>query len=162
MAGASWFNDLVGELDYPMLIVTAAVDDERAGCLVGFAAQCSIDPPLFMVWLSKQNHTFQVAQHAEALAIHVLGSSNRDLAELFGSQTGDSVDKFARCRWHHGPFGLPLLSDCARWFAGPVVDRTDTGDHRGFLLEPRSGSAGPWPGQLDFQDVKDLEPGHGA
>jgi len=38
------FHDLAADLDYPMLIVTAAADGERAGCLVGFAAQCSIDP----------------------------------------------------------------------------------------------------------------------
>ena len=46
---------------------------------------------------------------ADALAVHFLPDSADDLAELFGSQTGDTVDKFARCRWHPGPAGLPIL-----------------------------------------------------
>lgn len=162
MTNSEVFNDLAGDLDYPMLVVTVAAGDQRAGCLVGFAAQCSIDPPRFMVWLSKQNHTFQVAQGADALAVHVLSATDRDLAVLFGSQTGDAVDKFERCEWQEGPFGLPVLTGCARWFAGPVLDLTDTGDHMGFLLEVQAASAQPWAGQLGFQDVQDLEPGHDA
>ena len=38
------FNSLVGDLDYPMFIVTACADGERSGCLIGFATQASIDP----------------------------------------------------------------------------------------------------------------------
>jgi flavin reductase (DIM6/NTAB) family NADH-FMN oxidoreductase RutF len=55
---AEKFNALAGGLDYPMFIVTVGDGARRAGCLVGFAAQCSIDPPRFMVWLSKKNHTY--------------------------------------------------------------------------------------------------------
>lgn len=39
-------------LDHPMYVVTAEADGERAGCLVGYASQCSIQPARFMVWLS--------------------------------------------------------------------------------------------------------------
>lgn len=35
---------LTAALDYPMFVVTVAAGGERAGCLVGFATQCSIDP----------------------------------------------------------------------------------------------------------------------
>ena len=33
------FDELMGELDYAMLIVTTAAGGQRAGCLVGFATQ---------------------------------------------------------------------------------------------------------------------------
>ena len=75
---------LVNLLDYPMLIVTAEADGERAGCLVGFATQCSIHPPRFAVWISRQNHTFGVARRAGVLAVHFLSTADRALAELFG------------------------------------------------------------------------------
>ncbi len=156
------FHDIAGDLDYPMLIVTAAGDGERAGCLVGFAAQCGISPLRFMVWISKRNHTFGVARHAEVLIVHFPAATDRKLAELFGGETGDEVDKFSRCRWHQGPGGAPVLSDCARWFAGKVVEHTDTGDHVGFLLEPFEGQAAAWSGQLGFHQVMDIEPGHDA
>ncbi len=161
-SAAEAFQSVVAAFDYPMGIVTTTDGTERAGCLVGFAAQCSIDPPLVMIWLSKRNHTTRVAREASALLVHFPSRSQRDLAALFGQETGDEVDKFARCRWQPGPDGLPLLSDCSRWMAGRIVERLDTGDHVGHLLDPFDAATGGWSGQLGFQSVKDLEPGHRA
>jgi len=156
------FSRLSGELDYYMLVVTTVADGERGGCLVGFSTQCSIDPPRFLVCLSDKNRTTRLARRAPALAVHFLPDSAQELAELFGSQTGDAVDKFARCRWHSGPDDLPILDDCDRWFAGRVLEHRALGDHIGFLLEPfaaeRSGPAGNYP----FHRAKRLEPGHDA
>lgn len=159
----SWdrFHDLAAELNFPMMIVTAASDEERAGCLVGFAAQCSIDPLRFMVWISKKNRTYRVAMGSPVLNVHFPSSADRRLAELFGGETGDTVDKFARCRWREGPSGVPVLDDCTRWFAGRVLEHLDGGDHMGFMMEPVEGAVGPWPGQLGFQQVMDIDPGHG-
>src|SRR2546423_12427951 len=103
---AQTFVQLAGKLDYPMLVVTVTAAGERAGCLVGFSTQCSIDPARFMVCLSDKNRTFRLAQHADALAVHFLPVTGIDLARLFGSETDDEVDKFSRCRWHEGPRGL--------------------------------------------------------
>src|SRR3982750_801842 len=70
--GAAAVHELIDELDYPMLIVTAAAGGQRAGCLVGFATQCSIDPPRMLVCVSKANHTYRVAVDADVLAVHFL------------------------------------------------------------------------------------------
>lgn len=153
---------MVADLDYPMMIVTAVAGDEKAGCLVGFATQCSISPPRFAVWISRKNHTYRVARDADVLAVHFPSADDRDLAALFGGQTGDEVDKFARCRWHEGPGRVPVLDDCTRWFAGEVVEQIPTNDHVGFLLAPFDGEYGPWSGQLSFQSAQSLEPGHEA
>lgn len=156
------FDDLMGDLDFPMAVVTASDGRERGGCLVGFSAQCSIGPSRFMVWISKKNHTQRVARGAETLTVHFPAAGQRDLAELFGTNTGDDVDKFAGVAWHEGEHGGVVLDDVARWFTGRVTETLDSGDHVGFLLEPLVGSVGPWEGQLGFQAVKDLDPGHDA
>ena len=155
------FDRLVAALDYPLFVVTAA-GEEPSGCLVGFATQCSISPPRFLVCISDKNHTFPVATEVPALAVHVLPASAYGLAQLFGGETGDELDKFARCTWHPGPDGLPILDDCSRWFAGRVVDRCRLGDHVAFVLEPFAASDGDGSGEdaLSFQQVKQLDPGH--
>jgi flavin reductase (DIM6/NTAB) family NADH-FMN oxidoreductase RutF len=157
------FEKLVSLLDYPMFIVTTRVDDESAGCLVGFTSQVSIRPPRFMVGLSKRNHTFPVAEGATHLAVHLVERRHGDLARLFGGETGDETDKFTRCAWHSGPHGQPVLDDAAGWFVGEVLSRYDLGDHVGFLLEPVDGSA---PDRFDqlvtFSEVRNLDPGHDA
>lgn len=156
------FSDLVGDLDYPMMIVTTAAGGDKAGCLVGFATQCSIDPPRFAVWISRQNHTFRVAQQARVLAVHFPSTADRELAELFGGETGDDIDKFSRCRWREGPHHVPVLEDCVRWFAGEVVEQIPTEDHVGFLLVPIEVHSGEWTGQLGYQTAREIAPGHGA
>lgn len=157
------FEKLVSLLDYPMFVVTTRVGDELAGCLVGFASQVSIDPPRFMAGLSKRNHTYRIAKGANHLAVHLIERRHCDLARLFGGETGDETDKFARCAWHSGPHGLPILDDATGWFAGRVLNRYDVGDHVGFLLEPVDGSAPQRFEQLvTFSDVRDLDPGHEA
>ena len=67
-------DEFVAGFDYPMFVVTA-VDPgtgARAGCLVGFATQTSIEPFRFLVCLSRRNRTYRVARAATVLAVHVL------------------------------------------------------------------------------------------
>ena len=154
---------LVGDLDYPMIIVTAAAGGERGGCLVGFSTQCSINPPRFLVCISKRNATYRAASVADVIAVHFLSSDDRGLSELFGEQTGDDIDKFTQCAWDPGPQGVPLLRDVAGYYVGRVLERYDVGDHEACLLEPIEAecrrAVAP---QLGFRDVKDMEPGHEA
>jgi len=152
-------DPFVDGLDYPMYIVTV---DGPAGCLVGFATQCSIAPPRFLVCLSKQNHTYRAAAGADAVAVHSLSRAERDLAALFGTCTGDEVDKFARCRWRPGHLGVPILERAPAWFVGRIVDRVDLGDHAGLLLEPSDVGGRTPASPLMFSAVRDLEAGHPA
>jgi flavin reductase (DIM6/NTAB) family NADH-FMN oxidoreductase RutF len=154
------FQELATELDYPMFIVTARADDERSGCLIGFSTQTSVHPQRFLVCLSKRNHTHGVALRASHLAVHLVPDEATELAELFGGETGDEVDKLARCDWHEGPHGLPLLDDAPSRFVGRILWRHDAGDHDAFLLDPVWAEHGGDGGELDFQDAKSIEPGH--
>jgi len=151
---------LVSELDYPMFIVTAAAGGRRAGCLIGFATQTSIDPPRFLACLSEKNRTYRVAREAEALGVHFVPAEAVELAELFGGETGDEVDKFARVGWHEGPGGVPLLDDCANRFVGRIRERVDFGDHVGFVLEPLVAEHGTAGAEFTFHRAKRIEPGH--
>ncbi|MFJ9523086.1 flavin reductase family protein [Kitasatospora sp. NPDC101801] len=121
------FDAFVSLLDYPVYVVTATTGEERAGCLVGFANQCSLEPPRFTVWLSKANHTYRIARSAELLVVHLLPSHRHDLAELFGGETGDETDKFGRGPWSPGPNGTPVLTEALAWFAGRIEHRADWG-----------------------------------
>lgn len=147
-------------LDPDMCVVTAAADGERAGCLAGFASQCSMRPQRFVVWLSRANRTYRVARSAHCLAVHLLTREQRGLAELFGGETGDEVDKFARVAWHEGHGGAAVLADAAAWFVGTVLHRTDGGDHVGFVLDPVQWGEGPGGPLLRLSDALPIEAGH--
>lgn len=160
---ADTFDALMASLDTPMAVVTAAISGERAGCLVGFHAQCSISPRRYAVWLSKANHTFRVAMLAEYLGLHLLTEDDRPLAELFGTRTGDEMDKFACCDHYTDPSGVPVLTGCPNRL---VLRRTalldEGGDHVCVVGEPVTvvGSGRLRP--LRLHHVADLTPGHEA
>jgi flavin reductase (DIM6/NTAB) family NADH-FMN oxidoreductase RutF len=154
----------VSGFDYPMFLVTTAIDggQVRAGCLVGFTTQCGIDPFRFLVCLSDKNRTCRVAASASYLAVHVIGPDQQELVKLFGSETGDEVDKFARCEWRPGPDGVPLLTGCPRVLVGEVLDRLRLGDHIGVLLAPAETHVGSSSDPLMFSGIPAIDPGHPA
>jgi flavin reductase (DIM6/NTAB) family NADH-FMN oxidoreductase RutF len=168
--GAVAFGAFVEGLDYPVFVVTAAAAEDRDGCLVGFSTQTSIDPPRLLVCLSKANRTTSLARNAEVLAVHVLDRHEHPLAEHFGGQTGDEVDKLAGLDWGPGPEGVPILAGCPRHLVGRILARFDLGDHIGHLLAPLAveadhddaGDARGGGEALSYQDVTDIEAGHPA
>jgi flavin reductase (DIM6/NTAB) family NADH-FMN oxidoreductase RutF len=154
------FPKVVAQLDYPMFIVTTAADGERSGCLVGFATQVSIHPPRFLACVSCKNHTYRVGVRANVMVVHFVPEDEEGLAELFGGETGDEIDKFERCDWSEGPDGVPVIRTLENWFAGRVLERYEFGDHVGFVLDPIEGEAGQGHETLTFRRAKWIEPGH--
>jgi flavin reductase (DIM6/NTAB) family NADH-FMN oxidoreductase RutF len=154
----SAFEGIVGDLEYPMFIVTAP---GPLGCLVGFTTQAGIDPHRFIVCLSHKNRTFREGGDATALGVHAVPADADDLAQLFGGQTTDTTDKFAQVEWHEGPEGVPILARCENWFVGRVLSRLDAGDHDAFLLEPIAAHAGVQD-EFTFHRARRIDPGHEA
>ena len=162
MEASDAFDDLVGDLDSAMLIVTTADGERREGCLVGFASAASVRPQRFLVCLSKKNRTFDLATDTGLMAVHVVPDDAADLAELFGGETGDELDKFERCDWREGPEDLPLLERCPAWFAGRTLDTLDGGDHVAFLLEPVAAERTAAVHPLRLSRATAIDPGHEA
>jgi flavin reductase (DIM6/NTAB) family NADH-FMN oxidoreductase RutF len=163
VAGADAFARVVERLDYPMFIATTSARGERNGCLVGFATQCSICPPRFLVCISDKNRTYRALEAgAPAIAVHIVPQDAPDLVEVFGGETGDDEDKFAQVAWREGPESLPVLDDCPSWFAGRIVDRVPLGDHVGFALDPFDGRADYDGPAFPFSRAKGVRPGHEA
>lgn len=155
------FGTLMTALDPPLAVVTAAAAGERAGCLVSLHAQSSMAPHRYCVFLSKANHTYHVALRASHLAIHFLAAGDLPLAELFGGQTGDTVDKFAGLQVTAEPGGAPLLAQCPRWLAARRIALLDEGgDHVTVLTEPVAALAsGPFT-PLRMVEAGHIRPGH--
>ncbi len=144
-----------------ILVVTTQADGHRSGCVVGFSTQASINPPRLLVCLSQTNHTFGVAARSDHLAVHLLAHQDRALAELFGGETDDEIDKFDHCAWHSGPQQMPILDDAIGWLVGETLERIDLGDHVGYLLAPgASWFADTGDDPLRLSDVMDIDPGH--
>lgn len=156
-------DSIVRSLDPALVVVTTAAGGERAGCLVGFHAQSSIDPLRYAVWLSKANHTYRVALRATHVGIHFLAARDGDLAELFGTRTGDDLDKFAELATQDGPGRVPVLTDLPNRLAARLTAIVDErGDHVCVVTEPVEISAGRAFEPLRLSQAAHLNPGHSS
>ena len=156
------FAGIMSGLDNALIVVTTAEGHERAGCLVGFHAQSSMDPGRYAVWLSKANYTYRVALRATHLGVHFLTSADLPLAERFGTLTGDKTDKFAGLRVSPGAGGVPVLEDVTHWAILRRIALLDEGgDHVCVTGEPVAArSGGPFE-PLRLSRAGHLVPGHG-
>jgi flavin reductase (DIM6/NTAB) family NADH-FMN oxidoreductase RutF len=153
---------LVNSAEYPLYVVTAGRGREVSGCLAGFVTQSSIEPVRFLVCISKVNHTFGIAERSRGLAVHLLGANQEEMAALFGEASGDSVDKFERVSWSSGDTGAPVLSECAAWVEGPIVNRMSVGDHVAYLIAVSGGGRGEHGGRFMLSDAAAFKAGHPA
>lgn len=159
------FDAVMSSLDSPLVVVTTAADAPRelAGCLVGFHSQSSIEPQKYSIWLSKANHTYRVALRSTHLAIHFLTPLDLSLAELFGTRTGDTVDKFAGLQYEPGPGGAPRLALCpSQLIARRTVLLDEGGDHVCFVVEPVIAQVSDSFRPLRLSMATQLVPGHAS
>jgi flavin reductase (DIM6/NTAB) family NADH-FMN oxidoreductase RutF len=157
------FNALVAALDSPLIVVTTADERERAGCLVEFHNQSSIEPQRYCVWLSKANYTYRVALQSSHLVIHFLGADDLPLAELFGTKSGDTVDKFVGLPVDSGPGRAPVLRQCPNWLAVRRIALLDEGgDHVCLTTEPVAAQTARPFRPLRISQAGHLKAGHGA
>ena len=95
-------------------------------------------------------------------AVHFLTADDLEVAERFGTQTGDEVDKFADLdiRMERG---VPVLINCPNHLIVRKVAVLDEGgDHVCVTTEPvAAATSGPFQ-PLRLADVEHLTPGHEA
>ena len=155
------FGTLMASTDPPLVVVTTVAAGERAGCLVGFHAQSSIDPQHYSVWLSKANHTYRVGLRATHFAVHFLTAADLPIAERFGTLTGEDTDKFAGLAVDTDEHGVPLLKACPNRLSLERIAVLDDGsDHVCLTTRVCSAVSGESFEPLRVSSAAHLDPGH--
>ena len=161
--GEDAFTTLMSSTDPPLVVLTTEAAGERAGCLVGFHAQSSIDPHRYSVWLSKANHTYRVGLRAATFGLHFLTEADLDLAERFGTVSGeDGTDKFAGLAVERED-GVPLLAACPhRLVLERIAMLDDGGDHVCVTTRVRAAHTAGGFVPLRVSAAAHLEAGHAS
>jgi flavin reductase (DIM6/NTAB) family NADH-FMN oxidoreductase RutF len=155
------FDTLMASADPPLIVLTTAAEDERAGCLVGFHVQSSITPEHYCVWLSKANHTYRVSLRAAHFAVHFLTDQDLAIAERFGTRSGEDTDKFAGLDLDVDEFGVPLLRACPNRMSLERIAVLDVGgDHVCLTARVTSAAAREEFVPLRVSNATQLDPGH--
>ena len=126
---------------------------------MGFHAQSSIEPARYGVWLSRANHTYRVTLLAAHVGIHLLTDARPPAGRVFGSVSGDEVDKFAGSRPARARRRPRAWLSCPhRLVARKSAVLDEGGDHVCVVTEPvEAATTGPFA-PLRLSAVADLSP----
>lgn len=157
------FESLMASVDSAMIVVTTSAEDERAGCLVGFHAQSSISAQQYSLWLSKANYTYRVGLRATHFAVHFLSKEDLAIAERFGTQSGEHVDKFEGIDIDIDDSGVPLIRQCPnRMVLERIAVLDDGGDHVCITTRVHSTQTTGTFVPMRLSDAAHLDAGHAS
>jgi flavin reductase (DIM6/NTAB) family NADH-FMN oxidoreductase RutF len=128
---------LFARTDRELWLVTSHTGARRGGLIATFVCQASLTPelPRVLVAISKQHHTWELVEHSQTFALHLLGEDQLDLVWRFGLQSGRTTDKFAGLALDIGKTGNPRLDETLGWLDCYVETQLETGDRTIYLAE---------------------------
>lgn len=119
------YRDVLGCFGSGVTIVTVASPEGPMAMTVNSFSSVSLDPPLILWSVAKASRRYLPFLEAPHFAVHVLRSTQRDVALHFAA-FGNGFDQFD---WAPNCDGVPVLADRLALFECRVTDRHDAGDH---------------------------------
>lgn len=120
------FRETLGHFPTGVVVVTAVVDGEPLGMVVGSFTSVSLDPPLVAYLPSRSSSSYAKLGASPSFCINVLSVEQEALCRQFASRTGD---KYAGVAWHPSALGSPILDEAVAWIECSVDSVVEAGDH---------------------------------
>lgn len=124
------------KMTYGLWVLAADGGGEKEASTVTWVSQASFDPPLVTVGIRVGSHLHAVVEKAGAFAMHLVSSSQKDVAGDFIKETPVTADTIGGRKFSAGPATrAPILEGFSCWFEAKVVEKVTRGDHSVFLAE---------------------------
>ncbi|MEV6716625.1 flavin reductase family protein [Lentzea sp. NPDC051208] len=115
-------------------IITAAGADGPVGVTVSSFGSASMRPPLVAAWIGATASAWPVLSTVPMFAVHLLGTGQRELADLFARK---GADRFGPATaWEPDEDGVPHLLDAPVRMRCQAVRRMEVGDHVALVGAP--------------------------
>ncbi len=113
----------------PVTVIGIRNGAELGGLTAAWVTRVSTAPPLLLVAVGHERHTWQMLAAASELSVSVLHAEQVAVARLFGLHSRRDTDKWARTEHELIGDGVPTVTGCAARYLGRIRDRFTTGDH---------------------------------
>lgn len=141
-------------------IVTALEPDGTpAGFTATSLASLAAVPPLASFNMARTASAWRAVAEGERVAIHMLGSRNRALAELMAA---DHTLRFVGDHWAPGPHGLPILTGVTGWMIGRILQRVAVHNSAVVIVQIEDGALGDEDEALLYHERGFMKPGDPA
>jgi flavin reductase (DIM6/NTAB) family NADH-FMN oxidoreductase RutF len=128
-------QDILERIVNGVAVVTSKRKNDINGLSVAWMTQVSYSPPLVMACVGKEKYTHELIDDSGVFAINILSERQRDVAKLFGLQSGRASNKFSEVGYDFKKSGAPILKDCLAYVDCTVHKSIDVGDTTLFVGE---------------------------
>ena len=111
-------------------------DGKNNALTVGYACNCSFDPPMIMVGITPARYSYHIVKETGAFVVNLTTKDNQALIDYMGSVSGRDVDKFKAMNVEieeATTINAPMIKECAVNIECLVVDSISTGSHEMFV-----------------------------
>lgn len=116
-------------ISYGLYVLTTRKEDEIAGATINWLSQCSFKPPLIMMGVKKDSHSFTNIKDTKHFTINILGKDQKDIAQAFFGPTKREDNKLNGYEFYTTATNGIVLKECLSFFEGNVRHIYDEGDH---------------------------------
>jgi flavin reductase (DIM6/NTAB) family NADH-FMN oxidoreductase RutF len=119
-----------------MYILTSRNAKSFGAATITWVSQASFKPPLLMVALRKDGSAFQCVVESRTAVLHVLDSSQQDIAQKFFAATDESHGSLNGEPYTEGSIGAPVLKNLGAYLECKALEILERhGDHAIVVLE---------------------------
>ena len=120
------FRETLGHYPTGVAVVTAIVDGQPVGMVVGTFSSVSMNPPLVAFYPMADSRSFALLRNAASFCVNVLASDQEALCRQFAT-AGER--KFDGVEWRAAALGAPILEGAVSWIECTFDDVREAGDH---------------------------------
>jgi flavin reductase (DIM6/NTAB) family NADH-FMN oxidoreductase RutF len=138
-------------IPYGLYVLTARTDGgDVTAATVNWVTQASFKPPLVVVGVKADTHSYEVVSAAGAFVLNVLGKGQRDTAFEFFKTPEIDEQRIGSLPFRPGTTGAPILEGPIAHLECRVIERLELGDHAIVAAEVvDAGVAQPPEGRAD-------------
>ncbi len=140
---------LLRMIPHALYLLTSHTQVKTAAATVSWVTQASFQPPLVVVGLKKESHTFKVVNEAQSFALNFLGIGQKDIAQKFFKHVEPEGSQLAGEDFKESPvLRHAIFPHMAGFIECKVLEITDKGDHAVVVAQVLEAQAGSLEGPL--------------
>jgi flavin reductase (DIM6/NTAB) family NADH-FMN oxidoreductase RutF len=145
---------LLQMIPHALYVLTAEHDGKSASSTVSWLTQASFKPPLVVLGVRIDSHTFKVISQSKTFVLNYLGEDQKDIAQKFFKHVepiGDSIAGESFVRSPH--LQLPVFPHMAGYLECKITDIVERGDHAVVIADVLGAELGQAEGPLPLSST---------
>lgn len=127
------FRAAMGRFAAGVTVVTMASSDEVNAMTATAVSSVSLEPPLVLVCIDRDNHSNKLISEGAAFAINILAEDQQELSDTFARPGAGKTEALATVSSSKGPSGSPIIDGCLAHLDCELFASHSAGDHTIFI-----------------------------